>query len=75
MLRYHALICLGLFILVFQFFVPFFLLLSRDLKRDMRRLAGVALLVMVMRFIDLFCTVAPLFYPERLSVHWLDVAA
>ncbi len=68
-------LALGLFILVFQFFVPFFLLLSRDLKRDMRRLAGVALLVMVMRFIDLFWTVAPLFHPERLSVHWLDVAA
>jgi hypothetical protein len=68
-------LALGLFILVFQFFVPFFLLLSRDLKRDMRRLAGVALLVMVMRFIDLFWTVAPLFYPDRLSVHWLDVAA
>src|SRR5439155_1323825 len=50
-------LALGLFILVFQFFVPFLLLLSRDLKRDMRRLAGVALLVMVMRFIDLFWTV------------------
>jgi hypothetical protein len=68
-------LALGLFILVFQFFVPFFLLLSRDLKRDMRRLAGVALLVMVMRFIDLFWTVAPLFHPEHLAVHWLDVAA
>jgi hypothetical protein len=68
-------LALGLFILVFQFFVPFFLLLSRDLKRDMRRLAGVALLVIIMRFIDLFWTIAPLFHPERLSVHWLDIAA
>jgi hypothetical protein len=68
-------LALGLFVHFFQFFVPFFLLLSRDLKRDMRRLAGVAFFVMVMRFIDLFWTVAPLFHPDRLSVHWLDVAA
>ena len=66
---------LGIFIVVFHFFVPFFLLLSRDLKRNMRRLAGVAAFIMVMRFIDIFWTVTPLFHPEHLAVHWIDLTA
>lgn len=68
-------LALGLFIIVFHFFVPFFLLLSRDLKRNMRLLAGVALLIMAMRFVEIFWTVAPLFHPEHLSLNWLDLTA
>jgi hypothetical protein len=68
-------LALGFFIILFQFFVPFFLLLSRDLKRNVRLLARVALLVLVMRFIDLFWTIVPLFHPEHLTIHWLDLAA
>jgi hypothetical protein len=66
---------LGIFIIVFHFFVPFLLLLSRDLKRQGRMLAIVASGIIVMRFVDIFWTVKPIFNPHQLSIHWLDLAA
>lgn len=50
-------VALGLVLL--HFALPFVLLLSRDLKRTARLLGTVALLMMVMRVVDLFWTVAP----------------
>ncbi len=48
-----------------QFALPFLLLLSRDLKRDARKLVPVALLVLVMRYVDLYWMVAPNPFPGR----------
>ena len=59
----------------FQFFVPFFLLLSRTLKRNVRRLALVAGLVFAGQIVADFWTIAPAFHPTGLYVHWLDLAA
>ena len=58
--------------IVLHFALPFMVLLSRDLKRDARRLAAVALLVVVMRFVDLFWLISPAFSPRTFAVHWLD---
>jgi hypothetical protein len=66
---------IGLALVVLHFVLPFFLLLSRDLKRHGRRLALVALLVIVMRFVDLFWLIAPAQRTGHLALHWLDVAA
>jgi hypothetical protein len=50
-------------LLVFVHFVfPFALLLSRSLKRDARRLMTIALLVILVRVVDLFWLTAPNFY-------------
>jgi len=46
-----------------QFSLPFLLLLSRELKRDARKLVPVALLVLVMRYVDLYWLVAPNPFP------------
>lgn len=62
-------------LVVAGFGLPFLLLLSRRLKRDPARLALVAGLVLVTRWVDVYWLVAPAFDPERLRVHWLDVAA
>lgn len=49
--------------LIFVHFVfPFALLLSRSLKRHAGRIVKIALLVMFMRFVDLFWQTAPNFY-------------
>jgi hypothetical protein len=71
---------LALVVIVFHFFLPFLLLLSRDLKRDARRLALVAGTVFVLRALDLFWMIAPDaplgheghggFHP-----HWMDLTA
>ena len=50
-------VALGLVVL--HFALPFVLLLSRNLKRDARRLIWVALLVLVMRVVDLTWLVVP----------------
>jgi hypothetical protein len=63
------------FLIAFQFFVPFFLLLSRRNKRRPRMLGYIALLVLVMRVVDTFWMITPSFYPDRFTVHWLDVIA
>jgi hypothetical protein len=46
-------------VIIFHFALPFLMLLSRDLKRNARLLAGVAGLVLLMRLVDLFWIVAP----------------
>jgi hypothetical protein len=62
-------------LILFQFFVPFFLLLSRRNKRRSQTLGHIALLVLVMRILDTFWMITPSFYPDRFTVHWLDVLA
>lgn len=49
----------GLALVLFNFALPFVLLLSRDLKRNSRRLVMVALLVILMRVVDMIYLVAP----------------
>jgi hypothetical protein len=61
-------------VLVFHFFVPFFLLLSRDVKRNARILPKIALWLILMRFVDLFWLTRPEF-PANALPNWLDLAA
>jgi hypothetical protein len=60
---------------VFYFAVPFLVLLGRGNKRQHRRLAMIAVFILVARVIDIFFLVMPEFYHERLHVDWMDVAA
>ncbi|MCI0354397.1 MAG: hypothetical protein L0099_05055, partial [Acidobacteria bacterium] len=68
-------VALGL--VIFHFALPFALLLSRDLKRQARRLGAIAVVVLAMRLVDMFWMVAPNFPQAQhgLSVHWLDLVA
>lgn len=63
------------FLVIFHFFVPFFLLLFRNVKRRVAALAAVAGLVAVARLGDIFWLVAPSFHKTGLTIHWLDAAA
>ncbi len=63
-------------VLVFgHFALPFALLLSRDLKRNFKLLASIAVFILLMRFIDVFWLVAPDFRKDQFGVSWLDLAA
>ena len=79
---------LALFLVLFQFAIPFLLLLSRDLKRTPHRLVWVSLALIAVRYVDLFMLVSPEFAPSGANlhlvegedaagfyVHWLDLAA
>ena len=62
----------GLFLVIFQFAIPFALLLSRPLKRDITRLVWLAAWLVVVRYIDLFWLVEPNF-SETFRVTWADL--
>ena len=63
----------GLFLVVFHFFVPFFLLLSRPFKRDVTRLVWLAAWMLVVRYVDLFWHIEPGF-SENFTVTLADLA-
>ncbi|MGA9995110.1 MAG: hypothetical protein WBP93_06840 [Pyrinomonadaceae bacterium] len=62
-------------VIILHFMFPFLMLLSRDLKRNARTLALVAIGVLVMRLVDLFWLIEPVFHPFHLHLSWMDVAA
>lgn len=64
-------------VIAFHFALPFALLLSRDLKRNARKLAWVAGLIFVMRWVDLFWLIAPNDLPggKMLGFSWMDIAS
>jgi hypothetical protein len=66
---------IGLALVLMHFVLPFMLLLSRDLKRDSRPLAGVAVLVLVMHLVDVFWLTQPAFSEGAFHLHWLDLTA
>jgi hypothetical protein len=59
-------------LILFQFVLPFALLLSRARKRKLASLAVVAGGILILRVIDVFWLTAPDFSPGRFSVHVLD---
>jgi hypothetical protein len=66
---------IAVIVVIFHFALPFLLLLSRDLKRNSRRLALIAVVVFLMRFLDLFWIITPTFRPEHIGVSLLDIVA
>jgi hypothetical protein len=59
-------------VLVFHFFVPFFLLLSQDVKRNAKVLPKIAMWLIFMRLVDLFWMTRPEF-TSRAMPTWLDI--
>lgn len=62
-------------LIVFHFFLPFLLLLSRGLKDNGKTLLAIALLIFALRYVDVFWLVKPAFAPEGFNLSWLDFAA
>ena len=72
---------IGVALIALHFLLPFLLLLPEGANRNPRILAGVAALVVLMRFVDVFWLVRPVFTQTtaaassaRFQVHWLDLA-
>jgi hypothetical protein len=61
----HGWSYVGLALILFNFALPFVLLLSTDVKRDRRRLGGVALLVVVMQVVNQVWLTIPSFTHVR----------
>jgi hypothetical protein len=65
---------LALAIVLFHFGMPFLLLLSRGLKRVPKRLGSLALLMLFMRWVDLYWQAEPAFHKGEFYFHWLFLA-
>lgn len=61
-------------IFVLHFILPFFLLLMRFIKRKANRLVNVAILILVMRWVELIWHVKPTHF-HHIAFSWADVAA
>jgi len=62
-------------LILFHFALPFFLLLSRSLKRSGSKLVKVAGLILLMRFVDLYLQIIPAVHHAELHFSWMDLAA
>ncbi len=60
---------------LFEFGLPFLVLLFREVKRKAQSLGPVALLIVIMQQVAAYWLVRPAFSPEKFSLHWLDLAA
>ena len=65
---------LSVFIVVGHFIVPYSLLLSRDLKRNMGKLRIIATWLLVSRWADYYWHIAPEFHTQGMNFSLLDVA-
>ena len=63
-----------MFIVVGHFILPYALLLSRDLKRNMGKLRVIATWILCARVADYYWHVAPEFHHEGFSFSLLDIA-
>ncbi len=66
---------LALSVVVLHFAFPFLFLLSRSLKRNPHKLVLVALLILVMRLLDLLWMITPNFTGDIFHVSWMDIVA
>ena len=66
-------IALGIVILQFAF--PFLALLSRASKKSAHRLATLAVLILVMRVLDVIWLIEPAFDREHFHLSWMDIVA
>lgn len=63
---------LGVLLILFEFIVPFLLLLSRPLKRNVYALCGVVGIILIMRCIDMMWIVMPDYYRKGFVITWMN---
>ena len=66
---------IALAIAILQFAFPFMTLLSRAAKKSSERLATLAVLILIMRIVDVIWLIEPAFNQERFHLSWMDVVA
>jgi hypothetical protein len=66
---------IAIFIALFHFFAPFFLLLMRSVKKRARVLASIAGCVFAAHIVAIWWTIAPSIYTKHIHVGWLAPVA
>ncbi len=63
----------SLALIAFHFTLPFLVLLSRKVKRDVTKLCLIAALLLAMRYLEALWRVGPAFADQGFPLHWLDL--
>jgi hypothetical protein len=66
---------MALAIVILQFAFPFLTLLSRAAKKSAQRLGTLALLILIMRVVDVIWLIEPSFNRQHFHLSWMDVVA
>jgi hypothetical protein len=66
---------LAAILILFHFFLPFTMLLMRNIKDRPGTIAIVTVILLVMRFIDIYWLVTPAHHPDHFYFHWITAAA
>ena len=64
----------ALLLVILGFFLPFFLLLFRNVKRKTRSMFILSALILLIRLVDMYWTVLPAFGGGKIHLSWMDVA-
>lgn len=65
----------ALAVVILHFALPFLFLLSRRFKRNPNKLVVVAVLILIMRYVDLLWVIVPNFSHEAFHLSWMDVVS
>lgn len=57
-----------------RFLIPFFILLCRPAKRNLKVIGTIAAYSLLMEFIDMHWVVMPVHYPHGITLSWMDLA-
>lgn len=74
-LKTPSLLAMGTFLVFGQFFIPFLLLLSSRAKRTPKLLAGIAAWIVLVRIVDIFWIIKPMFKHDDVPFTLWDVVA
>ncbi len=63
------------FVALFHFFLPFFLLLFRGIKRRVAAIATLSVLLFIVHIVDTYWLVMPSLHQNGVAVNWMDFTA
>lgn len=62
-------------LILFHFFLPFFMLLMRAIKDRPQTIAVVTVIILIMRFVDIYWLTGPAWYGEHFHFSWITAAS
>lgn len=62
-------------LIIFHFFLPFFMLLMRNIKDRPKTIAVVTVIILLMRFVDTYWLVVPAHFGEHFHFSWITIFA
>ena len=66
---------IAVLLIIFHFFLPFFMLLMRDIKDRANTIAVVAVIILAIRYVGVYWLAAPTWYGEHFHYSWMSLAA